>query len=546
MALINDPDDLNQATEIDIDTSALTITLNLAGNLSEDGVTGQALYSFLKEEWISDNSKRTFDFPMVSIGPEKFEFVDGWEPADDATRKLIRAAGWREAAAGGAVKREYLGVISLGNIDASSKTVGDKAYYAFSSDAAATEFTYAGPVDEAVQTFGDGSNGNFDKRTDTLTLFIRQQGKTYSQQSSEQIGVTAGNTLDYLARRFPLSEGTDLNISASDAQIIGKTPYFATADATASDGDVTAASDLFTSAGASFAGGDVGKFICIDAGPNIGAYRIIAQNSGTEVQVDRPFPSTETTISYSLNSAGMSITYSAVALVSSALFASDLQGGPFNFGIDIAGNSGTKQQIYEYVQFQLRNAGTIDFDETGAAKPGQLQDALLQFVGPTLESLNAANVDTGGTGVAVTGFDSNDTNDLSFRDNTAASRTFPFVAAGTLNFNGNLQGDANAIYEMYFTTNPGGNFNSAAAVTVEDNGGTPISGVVPGASVAFDFDYDGNNQGGRTPGQDADVTIVAIGLDTAAHVIATGTITRATGLSFTLVSSLERNYDNPA
>ena len=48
MALITDPDQLNQSTEITINTSAKTITLNVAGNLSNDGVTGQALYSFLK------------------------------------------------------------------------------------------------------------------------------------------------------------------------------------------------------------------------------------------------------------------------------------------------------------------------------------------------------------------------------------------------------------------------------------------------------------------------------------------------------------------
>ena len=39
MAIINDPDDLNQGVEIDISTASKEITLNLTGNLSEDGVT---------------------------------------------------------------------------------------------------------------------------------------------------------------------------------------------------------------------------------------------------------------------------------------------------------------------------------------------------------------------------------------------------------------------------------------------------------------------------------------------------------------------------
>ena len=75
MALITDPDDLNQNTEITIDTSAKTITLAVAGNLSNDGVYGQALYSFLKEEWKNDSSLIPYPFPMVSITPEQFEFV---------------------------------------------------------------------------------------------------------------------------------------------------------------------------------------------------------------------------------------------------------------------------------------------------------------------------------------------------------------------------------------------------------------------------------------------------------------------------------------
>ena len=50
MALITDPDNLNQGTEITLSTSGKTIALAVAGNLSNDGVTGQALYSFLKED----------------------------------------------------------------------------------------------------------------------------------------------------------------------------------------------------------------------------------------------------------------------------------------------------------------------------------------------------------------------------------------------------------------------------------------------------------------------------------------------------------------
>ena len=96
---------------------------------------------------------------------------------------------------------------------------------------------------------------------------------------------------------------------------------------------------------------------------------------------------------------------------------------------------------------------------------------------------------------------------------------------------------------MFFTTG----FGTGSATLVDDNSGTDISGTVGGSSsIAFDFDYDNNTQGGRTAGTDAAVTVVAIGLDTAQYVSATATLTRATVQNISLVAPLERNYNDPA
>jgi hypothetical protein len=65
----------------------------------------------------------------------------------------VRTGGWREISSSSAVKRQYVGIISLGFID---KNAGNKAYYAFESDDERTEFTYAGPVNEAIQTVTTG------------------------------------------------------------------------------------------------------------------------------------------------------------------------------------------------------------------------------------------------------------------------------------------------------------------------------------------------------------------------------------------------------
>ena len=59
--------------------------------------------------------------------------------------------------------------------------------------------------------------------------------------------------------------------------------------------------------------------------------------------------------------------------------------------------------------------------------------------------------------------------------------------------------------------------------------------------------YDGNIQrGSGSSGVDAPVTVVAIGLTTGQYVKSTGTITKSTANTVSLVAALERNYSNPS
>ena len=89
-------------------------------------------------------------------------------------------------------------------------------------------------------------------------------------------------------------------------------------------------------------------------------------------------------------------------------------------------------------------------------------------------------------------------------------------------------------------------FGSPGAIIVDNNAGADIAGAVGSASIAFDYDYDGNTQGGRGATDDMYVRLVAIGLETGQYVISASEsfqITRSTGLSFSVTSALERNYD---
>lgn len=216
-------------------------------------------------------------------------------------------------------------------------------------------------------------------------------------------------------------------------------------------------------------------------------------------------------------------------------------GTTYYFHVIIEGDDKPAETIYEKIQYLLRQTG--DIDEGAGTVRGDIADELLQFIGDTLRTLYVQNYG----GVFIDNFQATDTNRLEFTDDTQTVRTYPYVAAGNLLFNDNLQNDSSAYYWMFFTSVPSGSYGTVDAIIVQDNSGDPISGAVSGAaSISFDFDYDGNTQGGRTAGTDAPVTVVAIGLSTAQYVKTTSTIARSTANNISLVSSLERNYSNPA
>ena len=88
-------------------------------------------------------------------------------------------------------------------------------------------------------------------------------------------------------------------------------------------------------------------------------------------------------------------------------------------------------------------------------------------------------------------------------------------------------------------------YDSPDAIVVNDNGGSPITGQITAKNIAFDFDYDGNVQGGRTAATDAPVAIFAQGKAGAQWIDGEFTITRATGLSFPLNANDDTVYANP-
>jgi hypothetical protein len=559
MALIIDPDLLEDSAaddgsqEVYINTATKTIKLVVVGNLSTDGVTLKALYSFLKEEWRLDpNSKNlaAFPFPMVPITDESFEIVDGWDFFNDTARYLIRTGGWTVRNTSGNVTQKWAGLIGLGNIESD-----DQLYFQQITGNAGTNVQLTGQVNQAVQILrdddGDGNfaeGSDFDRRS-AFKLFVREQAQIYDDANLVDIGVTS---MDSIAYRFPIGTSTDLKITHADSVVSSSSPYTGIhvkyfsgsyrreVDTVGQirnfgiivDAGTCSGPDGFSSAGTSIFSSSLGIIssslyttgtLTIHTGSNKGTYNISGTPGPFGLNITTTFPVTAHSQSYTIQRAT-----------------------PLTV---------TAEQIYEKVQWDLRQNFNINAQTgsvVGTHVTGSTADLLLRFVGDTLEcgTLNPANPLTGSAngGVIIEGFAAGDTNRLTFRDNGGTNRSYPFVAVLTLQFGANLVADASAKYWVYFTTLPGGSndFGESGALIVDDNSGADMAGNVSGqSSIVKTFNYDANVQGGRTPGTDADITVVAIGLQTGQYVRATATIARSTSNSVSLVAPLERNYQNP-
>ncbi len=513
------------AAPLSLDTTAKTITIAPGSGVlpnAADGVTGQALYSALKILWKNNSTYIKFPFPMEAITPEQFEFINGWAPADADTRKALRTCGWVERNTSGAILKMFAGIISLGSLGET-----DQPYYQqVSSTTASVDFTFQGPVNEAVQIIDDpNGDGNYvdgyDRRS-YLKLFAREYQKTYASSQLSDIGVTS---MTYIVYRFPLANASDaIKITHADGTVSTTTPYTETVITWARDADNSYALfnviGNFTATGVTYAKSDVVK----DTGNNRWYKCILGYTTSSSAQ-----PSSDAThwASYTEGEKQIGSGYYPFTVIIDA---------DTDVGAAASGDARTAQ-IYEKIQYQLRQATDIDAGTNGTIT-GKTADSLLRFVGDTLVTSN---------GVFIESVNANDINIIEFYDGTGAKVTYPFVAAGNLLFNDNLVNDANSKYWMFFTTLPGAtnDYGESGAVIVQDNAAADLTGTVSGASIPFTFAYDSNNQGGRTPATDADVTVVAIGLSTGQFVKTTATITRTAGQNISLVAPLERNYSNP-
>ena len=220
MAMIQDPDLLNIGTEITINTGARTFTLVEAGNLvAKDGVDMNALWSFFVDKWATATYK-PYPFPMNKVDNRSGQYIfgrdpggtyNGWKPADDTTRQMLRNGGWNEYRNAGVLNRVYFGAVLQGGVSA-----GSQCYYQKEVSGPAIDYTFTDLPNEARQVFGDATNGNFDNRT-FFKSFNRTYGYTYDDVSLTDISETATGPFKL---PFGINTAADLNLTANDTNVV--------------------------------------------------------------------------------------------------------------------------------------------------------------------------------------------------------------------------------------------------------------------------------------------------------------------------------------
>jgi hypothetical protein len=174
----------------------------------------------------------------------------------------------------------------------------------------------------------------------------------------------------------------------------------------------------------------------------------------------------------------------------------------FNKILDVEDVGNTKArltEIHSWAQYKLRQATDINDDiagDTWGTVYGNIAPVFTSFVGDTLHTAY---------GVFIDGYDNNDKNDMVFWDvtvdgggvnsttlipATATNRTFPFTAAGNLNFSSNFtdEVDNTTRYTMYFQY-----ITSTATTGLAVTGSSGASATLDWSSDAGAFDHLTNN-----------------------------------------------------
>jgi hypothetical protein len=594
--------------EVAIETDAKTILLRVAGNLddtspgSTSGVTLQCVYSFLKEEWKTHTTLNKFKFPFKAIYEAKFLWQYGWQPADAQTRDLIRDAGWLEIDAS-----EKACIISLGSQYDDTQQGNYQQVTGF--DQSTTDFDKTGPVDEAIEVFDGGDYRGYLKlylreweRTYSDYNLLTEQGFSALTYIAYRAPLANADDIKNTGTTQAYIDGANEPYNNMDLQYYVGTLFDQAAeskgyeiDDVVRDGDTPARWARCTGAGtittpgnpyASFGGDATWEAYPGERqiGTNYYAFnRAVQYNGGSSApNADELYKYTQNALTKAsdINTDPDTDSYGTVngevavrlayyvgdtlhswpgvnfddfdSNITNTIVLHDITvGSGIQYGLDTEDVPNTStERTYPFTA-----AGTMVFSQNLVSETDADTRYVMYFkniaeqtgTGFTITGSSGADATLNGTGMTLSvgdyftlaGFVTNAVNNgVKVATGTPTATVVDYTdALGDTQVDDSL-GDTVTLEEQPFDTD--------SALIVEDNSSTPIDGEVGQANIVFDFNYDGNTQGGRTTSADAPVVVVAQGLSDSEWIFAEFIITQATGLSFPVNAPDERTYLNPA
>jgi hypothetical protein len=606
-ALALDVDGTPSTEEVAIDTDAKTIELRIAGDLDDNnpgstsGITHQCLYSFLKEEWKTNAALNKFKFPFKAIYEAKFIWRYGWQPANDQTRDLLRDAGWQEID-----DSEYACMISLGSQYDDTQQGNYQQVEGF--DQSTTDFDKTGPLNEAVQIY-DGQSADYRDylklflRVWQMTYadysLLVEQGFAALTYIAYRAPLANTNDIKNVGTTEAYIDGANDPYQDMELQYY-KGALFETAavqsyvtDDVVQDGVgrwarcTTGGSITSGEGGAwgSFAGTAVWEAFPGERqiGTNYYAFNRAVQYNGGSGNPDKDeiykFCQQRLRKAAEVNDDpdvdGYGTVNGAVAVKLAYYVGDILHSWPgVNFDdfdsnitndivlhdikVDQAGlDSEDVPKASNDLTYPFTAAGNMVFSDNLVSESDA--DTLFRMYFKNIreqtqadfavENSSGAAADLTSTladlsNIAqddyfiVSGFSTNEVNNGVKKATGAGSAgSVSYIDAKGRTQIDEVLGDTVTCEEKPYDT--------LSAIVVDDNGDTDISGEITQKTEAFDFDYDGNVQGGRDQATDAQVVVVAQGIPGAEIDFAEFTITRITGLNFPVNVADELTYANP-
>lgn len=438
--------------------------------VDDTGTFGQPLYSRAMIDWKDDNFLiRNAPFPMFNIDSDAGKYLVGQDASGNnhgfifvdntefgvRSRKLVRNMGWQEIDDTGAVTAEYAAIRSNATVEDNDRDLG---YYQFGTDTTVddtVDMEFAGPVDEAIKVY----DATVSRGADDYAFAAAGDTITRTTGSWITDGYKVGSRVVTANADEAANNGTRVVITVT-ATVLTVEELDGTATSFTLDAsDVNATHDLDNRFAFSLKlrprdDDAVGKTFAQQGLSNALATQLSnrAFIFGLGTVPDADITTTDADIDGNAPYTGMTITFHSTP---QSRGGATLVGGARNFGIIIEGNSGTKNEVYEFVQRQLRKLTDIDDDADTAI--GRTIDGLMRFNGTTLEAGSVdggltfpTNPDGGGSGVYIDNLAAADANNVGFWDNLGVLRSNKETIAITLDFNQILIDDTVAEGDLFF------------------------------------------------------------------------------------------------